>query len=214
MYNRLLLPVINILARSLSILLSRCPSLWQVLPCSPPPAKTAQPTASSCTSTAPPSPLAIASRITTASALLWDPKYTTRQAPPSPRALRLSYRSRPPPGKLKPTHVGTLSLEDRSDSSISVRDLGGGPNIVIMDNKRHPSSFQQLEKLGEGTYATVRHLTFSRRPCRTCLRLSGLQRAQPPDGRVRCLERNSPRLRRRDAEHGDSRDIADERTEA
>jgi hypothetical protein len=25
-----------------------------------------------------------------------------------------------------------------------------------MDNKRHPSSFQQLEKLGEGTYATVR----------------------------------------------------------
>jgi serine/threonine protein kinase len=30
-----------------------------------------------------------------------------------------------------------------------------------MDNKRHPSSFQQLEKLGEGTYATVRHDTFS-----------------------------------------------------
>jgi negative regulator of the PHO system len=27
-----------------------------------------------------------------------------------------------------------------------------------MDNKRHPSSFQQLEKLGEGTYATVRLL--------------------------------------------------------
>ena len=27
-----------------------------------------------------------------------------------------------------------------------------------MDNKRHPSSFQQLEKLGEGTYATVRSL--------------------------------------------------------
>jgi hypothetical protein len=25
-----------------------------------------------------------------------------------------------------------------------------------MDNRRHPSSFQQLEKLGEGTYATVR----------------------------------------------------------
>ena len=24
-----------------------------------------------------------------------------------------------------------------------------------MDGKRHPSSFQQLEKLGEGTYATV-----------------------------------------------------------
>lgn len=24
-----------------------------------------------------------------------------------------------------------------------------------MDGKRHPNSFQQLEKLGEGTYATV-----------------------------------------------------------
>jgi hypothetical protein len=28
--------------------------------------------------------------------------------------------------------------------------------VEIMD-KRHPSSFQQLEKLGEGTYATVCH---------------------------------------------------------
>jgi hypothetical protein len=27
---------------------------------------------------------------------------------------------------------------------------------LTMDGKRHPSSFQQLEKLGEGTYATVR----------------------------------------------------------
>ena len=26
---------------------------------------------------------------------------------------------------------------------------------IEMDGKRHPSSFQQLEKLGEGTYATV-----------------------------------------------------------
>jgi len=33
-----------------------------------------------------------------------------------------------------------------------------------MDNKRHPSSFQQLEKLGEGTYATVRHDAFSCQP--------------------------------------------------
>ena len=31
-----------------------------------------------------------------------------------------------------------------------------------MDNKRHPSSFQQLEKLGEGTYATVRLLPLGR----------------------------------------------------
>lgn len=28
-----------------------------------------------------------------------------------------------------------------------------------MDGKRHPSSFQQLEKLGEGTYATVSRAT-------------------------------------------------------
>jgi negative regulator of PHO system len=29
------------------------------------------------------------------------------------------------------------------------------PRVLKMDGKRHPSSFQQLEKLGEGTYATV-----------------------------------------------------------
>lgn len=30
-------------------------------------------------------------------------------------------------------------------------------------DKRHPSSFQQLEKLGEGTYATVSHHNLDRR---------------------------------------------------
>ncbi|KAH0147194.1 Pkinase-domain-containing protein, partial [Aureobasidium melanogenum] len=63
----------------------------------------------------------------------------------------------PPHARLHPTHVGTLSLDNRSDSTISVRSLGGGQRIPPMD-KRHPSSFQQLEKLGEGTYATVRLL--------------------------------------------------------
>ncbi|KAF1984170.1 Pkinase-domain-containing protein [Aulographum hederae CBS 113979] len=90
------------------------------------------------TSSNPPSPLAIASRLTTASAILWDPRFT----------------SRPPPTSLHPTHVGTLSVADRTDSSISVRSLGGGQTVPAMD-RRHPSSFQQLEKLGEGTYATV-----------------------------------------------------------
>ncbi|KAF2093680.1 Pkinase-domain-containing protein, partial [Rhizodiscina lignyota] len=71
-------------------------------------------------------------------AILFDPRYT----------------SRPPPGKLRPTHVATLDLEQRTDSSISVRSLGGSEKIAPM-NGRHPSSFQQLEKLGEGTYATV-----------------------------------------------------------
>ena len=37
-----------------------------------------------------------------------------------------------------------------------MRSLGGGNKVDSMD-KRHPSSFQQLEKLGEGTYATVRY---------------------------------------------------------
>ncbi|PVH97814.1 Pkinase-domain-containing protein [Periconia macrospinosa] len=88
--------------------------------------------------------LRIANQLTSAADILWDPEFT----------------SRPPPGKLKPTHAGTLSLADRTDSSISVRNLGGGqsvptPATPAMDNRKHPSSFQQLEKLGEGTYATV-----------------------------------------------------------
>ncbi|KAI4691021.1 uncharacterized protein J4E88_002498 [Alternaria novae-zelandiae] len=90
----------------------------------------------------PPSPLRIASQLTTASAILWDPKFT----------------SRAPPGSLQPVHAGTLVAPHRTDSSISVRNLGDGytqPIVPTMDNRRHPSSFQQLEKLGEGTYATV-----------------------------------------------------------
>jgi hypothetical protein len=90
----------------------------------------------------PSSPLTVASQLTTARATLWDPKFTTRE---------------PPDIRLQPTHVGTLSVGGRTDSNISVRSLGGGRKIEPMD-KRHPSSFQQLEKLGEGTYATVRHI--------------------------------------------------------
>ncbi|KAF2728532.1 Pkinase-domain-containing protein [Polyplosphaeria fusca] len=123
------------------------PSIGSESPRCPPIVKTAQPTSSSAeqprSSTSTPTPpsarLAIANQLTTASAILWDPKHT----------------SRPPPGKLKPTHAGTLSVANRTDSSISVRNLGGGQAIPVMDNRRHPSSFQQLEKLGEGTYATV-----------------------------------------------------------
>ncbi|KAF1808302.1 Pkinase-domain-containing protein [Eremomyces bilateralis CBS 781.70] len=96
--------------------------------------------------TAPPSPLAVASAIKTAGDLLWDPQYTSRP--------RLPY--------IGPTYIGTITVNDRTESSISVQSLGGGqyPSPVRksgnMDpGKRHPSSFQQLEKLGEGTYATV-----------------------------------------------------------
>ncbi|SMR52343.1 unnamed protein product [Zymoseptoria tritici ST99CH_1E4] len=83
--------------------------------------------------------LTVANQLTTARGTLWDPRFT---------------RKEPPDIRLVPTHVGTLSIGDRTDSNISVRSLGGGNKIETMD-KRHPSSFQQLEKLGEGTYATV-----------------------------------------------------------
>ncbi|KAF2461515.1 kinase-like domain-containing protein [Lineolata rhizophorae] len=103
---------------------------------------TPSPTSSSTrTSTAaPPSPLAVLSQLTTARAILWDPRVTDR----------------PPPPELRPSHAGTLAINDRSDSTVSVRSLTSGSNrsVPVMD-KRHPSSFQQLEKLGEGTYATV-----------------------------------------------------------
>jgi hypothetical protein len=69
-------------------------------------------------------------------------------------------------------------------------------------DKRHPSSFQQLEKLGEGTYATVRL------PPRTCsqvpmskflltadLQRAGLQGPQPPNGRVCRSQGDPPRFR-------------------
>ena len=88
------------------------------------------------------SPLTIANQLTTSRDILWDPKFT---------------RQEPLKTRLHPTHVGTtlaLNPGQRTDSNISVRSLGGGRRIELMD-KRHPNSFQQLEKLGEGTYATV-----------------------------------------------------------
>lgn len=123
------------------------------------PPTTAQPTSrtsASRSSTAPPSPLAIAEQLTTASAILFNPKYTRR----------------PPPTRLRPTYVGTLALNNRTDSTISVRNLPDGHTVPIMD-KRHPSSFQQLEKLGEGTYATVSRPAYSA-PCPVANRHPGL----------------------------------------
>lgn len=43
---------------------------------------------------------------------------------------------------------------------------------LTMDGKRHPSSFQQLEKLGEGTYATVSLPALPH--CRTAVRIRPL----------------------------------------
>lgn len=160
---------------------------------------TAQPTqiqSPSPKTTAPPSPLAIAIKLTTASALLWDPKYTTRYTLLVQHfTAYLIYHRRPPPGLLRPTQV--FSLTNRTDSTISVRDLGGGQHTQKpdMDNKRNPSSFQQLEKLGEGTYATVRQSSILQLQ-RVLTPPTGLQRSQPPDGRVCRLEGDPPRLGR------------------
>jgi hypothetical protein len=98
-------------------------------------------------SPSPPPLLRIASQITTAGAELWK------------------YSDRPPRGSLKPAIAGTSSfaVPFRTESSISVRNLGDGEASLLqhhqkhnkMDSRRNPSSFQQLEKLGEGTYATV-----------------------------------------------------------
>lgn len=87
--------------------------------------------------------LSILYQLCTPASILFDPRYTNRTRsliappytfPPSPTAQRLPH-----------------SLP----SSISIQNLDPEHNTDEMDNKRHPSSFQQLEKLGEGTYATV-----------------------------------------------------------
>ncbi|RMY74575.1 hypothetical protein D0862_14098, partial [Hortaea werneckii] len=117
---------------------SRHPSATTTIHSSPPPAPPPSANPSSQPAIAS-RQLSVADQLTTARATLWDKKFTRRE---------------PPDIRLHPTHVGTLSVADRTDSNISVRSLGGGRKIETMD-KRHPSSFQQLEKLGEGTYATV-----------------------------------------------------------
>lgn len=100
-----------------------------------------RPSSRACSPSRPPL-LRIASQITTAGAELW--KY--------------SHRPPPPPGSLKPAIAGPFAAPFRTESSISVRNLGDGEPTQRgrrMDSRRNPSSFQQLEKLGEGTYATV-----------------------------------------------------------
>lgn len=72
-------------------------------------------------------------RTVTAAGLLFDPRHTSRQAPP-------------------PAPRGNIVQEAVNTDTASFSTLPS----ATMDAKRHPSSFQQLEKLGEGTYATVR----------------------------------------------------------
>jgi hypothetical protein len=87
--------------------------------------------------------LDILNQICTPASILFDPKVTSRQRPsPSP-----PFRTFPPSPALARAFFSV-------PSTISVRNLDDTEPPVEMD-KRHPSSFQQLEKLGEGTYATV-----------------------------------------------------------
>ena len=75
--------------------------------------------------------------ICTPASLLWDHRHTSQQRPSFRPPLRTS--SSPAVQRTRVIIWDDLETED---------------NIEEMD-KRHPSSFQQLEKLGEGTYATV-----------------------------------------------------------
>jgi hypothetical protein len=76
----------------------------------------------------------------TPASLLWDPRYTSQQRPSFTPPLR-TWSS--PAVRRRPRLIVTVDDDVDTDESIDEMD------------KRHPSSFQQLEKLGEGTYATV-----------------------------------------------------------
>jgi hypothetical protein len=87
--------------------------------------------------------LSILENLCTPASLLFDPKYTSR-----PR------RSPSPQSRTFPPSPTGLKLAYSVPSTISLQNLDNDTTTADMDRK-HPSSFQQLEKLGEGTYATV-----------------------------------------------------------
>lgn len=117
----------------------------------------------------------------TAASLLWDPRFTSaRRQHFLPKRLDVGSPFSPPTPASESSREDT---EDEEGDSISSEAEAGtdredreerfrksrkitpeqkSPStpvkVVTMDQtgKRHPSSFQQLEKLGEGTYATVR----------------------------------------------------------
>lgn len=55
---------------------------------------------------------------------------------------------------------GSVLFQHQPPPPVTRDRLEQAPNSTVTTNmeRRHPSSFQQLEKLGEGTYATVRLL--------------------------------------------------------
>jgi len=87
--------------------------------------------------------LALLSHLCTPSSVLFDPRYTSYPRPSAAPPFRTFPPS--PTAERRTPHV---------PSTISLQNLDPDPPAADMD-KRHPSSFQQLEKLGEGTYATV-----------------------------------------------------------
>lgn len=117
----------------------------------------------------------------TAASLLWDPRFTSakRQHFP-PKRLDVGSPFSPPTPASESSREDTedeegdsifseaeaeTDREDREERFRKSRKItpeqkspSAPVEVVTMDQtgKRHPSSFQQLEKLGEGTYATVR----------------------------------------------------------
>lgn len=87
-------------------------------------------------------PRALLRKTITVGSVLFDRAYTSRRQP-SPTAHYIIYDL---DGNPSSTLQTTTSAPD------SHRQQG---HKNTMDGKKHPSSFQQLEKLGEGTYATV-----------------------------------------------------------
>ena len=87
--------------------------------------------------------LHILDEVCTPASILFNPTFTSRQRP-----------SPAPPFRTFPPSPTAIRLPHSLPSTISVQNLDPEESKEAMD-KRHPSSFQQLEKLGEGTYATV-----------------------------------------------------------
>ena len=126
----------------------------------------------------------------------------------SPGSILFAHRSKP--AALGPTHVRTVSQD--------------------MD-KRHPSSFQQLEKVPcprpscsnivcdrADLDSSVKELML-RYTCTSIFQShmtdgTGLQRPKPPEWRTGRTQRNPSRLRRRNAIDRHTRNLLDERIEA
>lgn len=108
----------------------------------------------------------------------------------SPGTVLFQHSQNPPPGRLR-----TQGQSSRAD----------------MDNRRHPSSFQQLEKARSLGFLRSRLTVTSARRRNICHSLQG---PQPANWRTRCAEGDPPRFRRRHTIDRNPRNQPDERTEA